>query len=156
MIIGDSSALVSLAVMDCLHLLEMIFDEVYVPKAVYDELVIENKPQSGQLKRYLSGRVQHVESEIEKTGLGKGELEAIALYRQMEADFLLIDDKRARDFARLNGVHIIGSLGVLLLAYDKGLITSVEPFLQKLKDSNIYVSEKLLHKVMNIIKQKKS
>lgn len=54
MIIGDSSALVSLAVMDCLHLLEMIFDEVYVPKAVYDELVIENKFFRLECYRYSS------------------------------------------------------------------------------------------------------
>ena len=154
MIIGDSSALIALAVMDCLPLLEKIFDEVYVPQAVYDEIVIKNKPQSAKLKKYLTEKIKKAEPVIKKIGLGKGELEAIALYKQMNADFLLIDDKRARDFASLNSVHIIGSLGVLLLAYEKGIVSTIEPQLQKLKVSDVYVSENLIEKVLKISKQK--
>lgn len=48
MIIGDSSALVALSIMDRLDLLESIFGKVYVPQAVYDEVTISHKPQKKQ------------------------------------------------------------------------------------------------------------
>ena len=52
MIIGDSSALVALSIMDRLDLLESIFGKIYVPQAVYDEVTISYKPQSVKLKNF--------------------------------------------------------------------------------------------------------
>jgi len=57
MIIGDSSALVALSIMDRLDLLESIFGKVYVPQAVYDEVTISYKPQSLKLKNYLKDKI---------------------------------------------------------------------------------------------------
>ncbi len=151
MIIGDSSALVALATMDRLDLIEKIFDKVYVPQAVYDEVTIGHKPQSLKLKRFLCDKVITVKLEISKMGLGQGELEAIALYRDINADFLLIDDKRAKSFAQLNGLNVIGSLGVMLLAHDKGLITSIREDLEKLVVSNLFISQSLIDKVLDRI-----
>jgi len=126
MIIGDSSALISLAIMDRLYLLEEIFDEIYVPQAVYDEVCITNKTQSLKLQQFLSNKIIKVELNINKIGLGQGELEAITLYQNIKSDFLLIDDKRVKSFAKLNGINVIGSLGVLILAKEKNLIKSLK------------------------------
>jgi len=149
MIIGDSSALVALAVMDRLSLLEEIFEEVFVPLAVYDEVCIDNKAQSLKLKKFLSDKVIKVELDISKMGLGQGELEAITLYQNMKADFLLIDDRRAKSFAKLNGIEVIGSLGVMLLAKEKGLIDSLRDDFKKLLDSNLFISKTLINKILN-------
>jgi len=148
MIIGDSSALISLAVMDRLALLEEIFDEIYVPQAVYDEVCIETKSQSLKLKLFLENKVKKVHLDITKIGLGQGELEAIILYQSSNADFLLIDDRRAKSFAKLNGINVIGSLGVILLAKEKGLIASVRDDFEKLLDSNLFISENLINKIL--------
>ena len=150
MIIGDSSALVALAVMDALDILEKLFDEVLVPQAVYDEVVVPHKSQSHKLKNFLDNKVVSVTLDIRKMGLGDGELEAIALYQRMEADFLLIDDKRAKKFANLNGVNTIGSLGVMILAKEQGYISLLRPHLEKLTKSNLYVSQELIGKVLSI------
>jgi len=148
MIIGDSSALVALATMDRLNLLEQLFHEVYVPKAVYDELIIEGKPQSDTLKHFLCDKVITVNLTLSQIGLGQGELEAITLYQQLDADFLLIDDKRAKDFAKLNEINVIGSLGVLLLAKERGLLTSLRDDLEKLSYSNLFISPKLIKSLL--------
>ncbi|KIM11775.1 MAG: hypothetical protein KU38_06300 [Sulfurovum sp. FS08-3] len=148
MIIGDSSALVALATMDRLELLEKIFDTIYVPQAVYDEVTITQKPQSSKLKIFLANRVKKVELDISKMGLGQGELEAIRLYKDMNADFLLIDDKRAKSFAQLNGVNVIGSLGVLILAKEKNFISSIKDDLEKLQNSNLFISKHLLETIL--------
>jgi len=148
MIIGDSSALVSLATMDRLDLLEKIFGKIYVPQAVYDEVTISYKPQSVKLKEFLADKVVSVELDISKMGLGQGELEAIALYKNMNSDFLLIDDRRAKKFAQLNGVNVIGSLGVMILAKESGLVESISDDLEKLINSSLFISQNLIDRVL--------
>jgi len=148
MIIGDSSALVSLATMDRLNLLEKIFGKIYVPQAVYDEVTISYKPQSVKLKEFLTHKVVSVELDISKMGLGQGELEAIALYKNMNSDFLLIDDRRAKKFAQLNGVNVIGSLGVMILAKESGLLESIRDDLEKLVSSSLFISQSLIDRVL--------
>jgi predicted nucleic acid-binding protein len=46
MIIGDSSALIALSVVDKLELLEQLYTNLYVPQAVFDEVTQVGRPQS--------------------------------------------------------------------------------------------------------------
>jgi predicted nucleic acid-binding protein len=148
MIIGDSSALVALSIMDRLDLLETIFGKIYVPQAVYDEVTISHKPQSLKLKNFLKDKISTVDLTITQMGLGQGELEVIALYKHLGSDFLLIDDRRAKKFAQLNSVNVIGSLGVMILAKEQGLIDSIRNDLQKLIGSDVFISKSLIDKVL--------
>ena len=148
MIIGDSSALVALSIMNQLDLLEIVFGTIYVPQAVYNEVTISSKPQSRKLKTFLKDKITSVEINISQMGLGRGELEAIALYKNMNADFLLIDDRRAKSFAKLNDVNVIGSLGVMVLAKELGRVESIREDLEKLLDSDIFISESLINRVL--------
>ncbi|HHD79028.1 DUF3368 domain-containing protein [Sulfurovum sp.] len=148
MIIGDSSALVALSIMGRLDLLEIIFGEIYVPQAVYDEVAVSGKPEGIKLKKFLKDKVVNAEVGISKMGLGFGELEAISLYKTMNAQFLLIDDKRAKKFAELNGVNVIGSIGVVLLAKELGKVKSIRTDLEKLLKSNVFVSKHLIERIL--------
>ena len=148
MIIGDSSALIALAIIDKLELLDKIFGKVYVPKAVYEELCNKKKAQSQKLEIFLKDRVIDVNLSLRYVGLGQGELEAIALYKQINAKFLLIDDKRAKNFAKLNNINTIGSLGVLILAKELGILKSIKDDIDKLQKSKIYISPALINKVL--------
>jgi predicted nucleic acid-binding protein len=147
-IIGDSSALVALSIMNRLDLLETVFGSIHVPQAVYDEVTISSKPQSKKLKTFLKDKIISVKINITQMGLGRGELEAIALYKNMDADFLLIDDRRAKSFAKLNDVNVIGSLGVMVLAKELGKIKTIREDLEKLLDSDVFISESLISRVL--------
>ena len=152
-VIADSSALVALSVCESLLLLDALFGEVKVPQAVYDEVCIANKAESQALKTYLAGKVcsDPASSDIEKSnGLGKGELAAINLYKQLSADLLLIDDARAKKVAYLNNLEVMGSMGVLLLAKKKGLITTIKPLLGRLRCSDVFVSDYLLDQILGM------
>jgi len=46
LIIADSSALVALSICDALDLLSKAYDDIRVPQAVYDEVVVKGKSQS--------------------------------------------------------------------------------------------------------------
>jgi len=74
----------------------------------------------------------------------------IALYRELGAELLLIDDKRAKSFARLNDVKVIGSLGVLILAKEQGLILTVKDDIEALERSDVYLSGTLIKKVLQL------
>lgn len=150
MIIGDSSALIALSVVNKLELLEQLYDNLCVPQAVYDEVTQIGRSQSDKLKRFLQSRVKVVDLNLTKLGLGLGELEAITLYKELDADVLLIDDNRAKKYAILNNVKVIGSLGILIKAKEKKYIERVKPLLDELRKSEVYISDKLISQVLEI------
>ena len=99
LIIADSSALVALATCTALDILLTLYETVNVPQAVYDEVAVPDKPQGTALAVFLQGRVVSVDTQqfvLSASGLGQGEIEAMALYKLLAADVLLIDDRRAR------------------------------------------------------------
>ena len=70
----------------------------------------------------------------------------VNLCKTLHADYLLVDDKRARKVARLNQITITGSQGGLLFAKHEGLISQVKPFFNQLRASDIHISERLIQK----------
>jgi uncharacterized protein len=151
LIIADSSALVALALCGGLELLDRLFAEVRVPQAVHDEVIVEGKSAAQLLQAYLQGKVAPVPLEnvvITGAGLGRGEIEAMALYKSAKADWLLLDDNRARKVARLNHIRITGSQGILLLAKHHGLIAQVRPYLERLRATDIRIGERLIERTL--------
>jgi hypothetical protein len=109
--------------------------------------------RAAALGEYLSGKVAEValsEFVIAVTGLGQGELEAMALYRKLLADELLLDDQRARKVARFNGMRVIGSVGVLLAARQRGHIQALRPLLESIRRSGIHISDALVAQALRL------
>ena len=152
-LIADSSALIALSICKSLDLLEQLFGEVQVPKAVFDEVAISQKSESSELAIFLKGKVKTIETSgyvYLDAYADAGETEAMLLYKQINADWLLIDDKRGKKVALINKIKTIGSLGVLLTAKKKDLITAVKPKLDLLAKSNLYFSPDLRQTVLDM------
>ncbi|HEU4884406.1 MAG TPA: DUF3368 domain-containing protein [Longimicrobium sp.] len=146
LVVADTSALVALAAADSLDLLDQLFDGVRVPAAVQTELLVPGKSHQAVLQDFLRGKVVSVDLTryvIAAPGLGLGELEAMALYKAIAADQLLVDDERARKVARLNSIQVVGSLGVLLLAKGAGLISAIRPCIAAMRAAGIHISPAL-------------
>jgi hypothetical protein len=70
-----------------------------------------------------------------------GEAEAIALARELHADRLLIDERRGRRLAIREGVAVIGLVGVVIFARQRGLIPSARSLLLRLEvEAGVYLS----------------
>src|SRR5687767_4635945 len=135
LIVADSSALIALAVCDGLGVIVQVYDDLKIPEAVYTEIVGHEKPHSDAIGALLAERVVTVDVSrwvVTAGGLGRGEIEAMALYKQLSADALLIDDHRARVIAEHNQIECIGALGLLLVAKRRGKISVLAPYVQKL------------------------
>jgi predicted nucleic acid-binding protein len=78
--------------------------------------------------------------------LDAGEAEAIALARQVQADWFLTDDAAARLFAQALGLEVHGALGIILWATAVGHLnrTAAEAALHRLAQSSLWVSAKVL------------
>lgn len=72
----------------------------------------------------------------------------MALYKQLGADALLIDDRRARLIAEHNHIFCIGALGLLLLAKKQGVVSQVRPYVERLQASSIHYGDNLLRSVL--------
>ncbi|MDR0866747.1 MAG: DUF3368 domain-containing protein [Candidatus Symbiothrix sp.] len=146
-IICDSSPIVALAILDQLDLLDQLFKEVVIPQHVFDELAVKGKLEAARITVWAQDKIKEAQDKHLMQSfnmiLDAGESEAISLYWEKEADFLLIDEKRGRKIALYNGIKVIGTLGILLLSKQKRLLASIKPLLDLLQQSNIRISDKL-------------
>ena len=159
-VISDATPLISLMKADCLDILQSIFDRVMIPEAVYNELT-SNKTyrEEAELiaKADFINVVQLVEKCIantfqQKTGLDRGESEAIVYADEQNADILLMDEAAGRKVAMNMGLTITGSIGILIKGYRQKLLTrdELETAINDIRLSNRHISENLLNMALNM------
>lgn len=148
-VVSNSSPLIHLARIGRLELLRDFFKNVLIPEEVYKECVIDGKDREDANKIrdaswILVSRIENIAlKKALNTFLDKGESEAIALALQEEADLILLDDYEAREFARIYNLKITGTIGVLIKAKDKGIISNLGDELEDLKDTGFWINEDL-------------
>ena len=149
-VISDASPIISLAVIQKLDILTKLFDKVYIPNAVWEELVEAKLTEDiAQIKPFFRDKVMRLKSlNYLFPFVDYGESEAILLCKEINADFLIIDDKKARQIAELIGVECVGTIGVLFEAKQKGFIKELRPLFVKLIKNKRYYSKAILNSVL--------
>jgi predicted nucleic acid-binding protein len=130
-------------------ILPRLFGEVVIPEAVAREMAHAAAPAVVRAfvqtqPAWLLVRTPSIVDAALR--LGAGEREAIALARELAADLLLVDDRKARRTAATLGLRITGTLGVLLLASARGLI-DLDQVLLRLEQTDFSVSPELLDEI---------
>ncbi len=82
--------------------------------------------------------------------LDRGESEALALAREVDACFVLVDERAARRLCLELGLIPVGTLGILLRAKEYDLIPSVRDRINKLLEAGFYLSEGGKRDVLNL------
>lgn len=87
--------------------------------------------------------------------LDAGEAAAVALARQVGADWFLTDDASARLFATALGIEVHGSLGILLWAAAAGHFDRIEAeaVLSRLAASSLWVSGQVLEEARSALRR---
>jgi len=133
-------------------LLSKLYRNVVIPDAVFNELTTPSTPKlvrdwMADKPAWLS--VQQAPSNVvgEMEDIQIGEREAIRLAQAIQSDYVLLDDPRARRTARDRGINVVGTLGILISAEEKGL-TKLNEAIDDLKNTNFRASPKLLESLL--------
>ncbi len=152
-VVSNSSPLIILARIERFDLLREIFSEITIPDAVYAEVVVKGKGHPGSIEVKNSNWIKKEEivgMEFSKYlqnafSLGSGEAESIVLAKELSADLLLMDDRRARLAAISEGIGIMGTVGIIEACYEKKLITDLSTIYQGMSNKGIRIGEDLLN-----------
>jgi predicted nucleic acid-binding protein len=125
--VSDNSPIRYLCVLDCIHVLPVLFGHILIPYAVLREL---QHPKTPTIVRtwladspaWLEVRAIVGRPDVALSTLESGEQEAIVLAQELRADILLVDDGKARDLAIQRGLRVMGTVGVLEQAAARGLV----------------------------------
>jgi predicted nucleic acid-binding protein len=134
-IVANTTPIISLASIGRLDILEKLFGNVMIPEAVYQE--IKAKPGYGY--EQVDGafiEVRTIQGLLYKdfllTQLDSGEAETIILAKEVNADFVIIDENLGYRIANNAGLTAVRTLSLLLKAKEKGHIEQVKPLLDEM------------------------
>jgi len=154
-IVSNTSPLTNLAAIGQFDLLQNLYTKVHITQGVWDELNAYGQHWPGRnevikatnwITRFTVQNA-HLVTTL-RQDLDRGEAESIALALELNADFILLDEKEGRRIAKRLGLKRIGVAGILLEAKAKGFIKKVQPHLTALRHAGFYLSEALYQSIL--------
>ena len=150
----NTSPLVFLGHLGRLELLQDEGREIYIPRAVVEE-VAQKPDTAAQALQMACATWMQVRDVADRTrvnlvqaALHKGEAEAIVLATELQAERLVMDDQDARRFADRCGLQTVGTLGILLTAKKDGKIASLQAEIERLLALGFRVNPRLVTAVL--------
>ena len=86
--------------------------------------------------------------------LHAGEAETLVMADEQGVDAVLVDDLRARNFAMAMGLRVIGTAGILLLAYDQGISVDVKSTLDEMRSRGFRLADSVYQAILQHIGDK--
>jgi predicted nucleic acid-binding protein len=131
------------------QLLRQLYGEIIIPPAVRSEVEAGGMSGHGAFELENSPwiRVVYLTDPREADlipDVDRGEAEVIALAVELKADVVIIDERLGRRHALRLGLPLTGTLGILLKAKQRGLVTSICPLIKRLRDGGIWLADKIV------------
>jgi predicted nucleic acid-binding protein len=156
--ISNTSPLLYLYRIEALMWPDALFGEVWMPNAVAHELAEGRRqgynvpdPDTYHWLRRVEPRA--LPSEWLSLDLGPGELAAMALALANPAHVVLLDDALARHVAQAAGLTVWRTLKVLLEAKAQGLTARITPFVDRLADSGMWLSQEIRRRILTLAEE---
>jgi uncharacterized protein len=148
-VVSDTTAITTLLKAGQVELLRELFERVFVPQAVWDELKTFHAelPDFVELRAAANParRLAGTES------LGRGEAEALLLAKELNAKLLMTDDRQARVAAKRLHIPCVGLVGVVIQAKRAGKISSVRDLLETIETKGgLYLSDAVVAEALRI------
>lgn len=159
-VVCNASPIIGLSKIGQLNLLHEMF-EIYIPHEVYNEILSGEKDKDTGKEELIEAiennkiRIYEVKDKelVDKLygHLHRGEIETVIAAREMGIDFVIIDERSARSFAKSFNLKPIGILGILQRAKELEKIDSLKPLLDDLISSKFRISKKLYSKLLESV-----
>lgn len=137
-IISDTSCFIILSNIGELDLLHKVYGQITTTLNIAIEFGSPLPDWVEILNVADKGKQQLLEMQIDK-----GESSAIALALETPNSTLILDDYKARKIAAHLGLHVTGTIGVIIKAKLNGVIPSIKPLLDKIKETDFRLSAEL-------------
>lgn len=146
-VVSDTTPLNYLILTETLHVLPALFGQVYVPSAVLSELSHAKSPDA--VRAFAASppewlTVQDPTRTDPTLKLGSGETAAITLAQELEADWVLMDERKGSREAENRRLRVAGTLTILEEAGAKGLLDYDETRDRLVGETTFYATEQVL------------
>lgn len=154
LVIADTGPVNYLILIGHIDILPALFEKVIVPAIVRDELKHRKAPPAVQ--RWIAdpapwAEVRHTASDVSRDvspgALDAGEEAAIALAVELHADLILMDDRDGVLVARSKGFRVAGTLGILSMAAERGLVNLADAF-ERIKQTTFYYQQEIMDQLL--------
>lgn len=140
LIISDTSCLIALDRINQLDILKGLFKKIITTDEVKEEFGKKLPKWIQIVKVQNKAKMQELEDILDK-----GEASAIALALETEMrSILIIDERKGRNVARNLKIEILGTLKVIQLAKERGIIKSIHPVIESLQQAGFRFSKKII------------
>lgn len=154
-VVSNTTPLIGLATIQRFDLLKALFNEIHIAQAVYDEAVVAGR-EVGGAKREVSQatwiKVVPVQDrlavDVLLDELDLGEAETIVLARELQADWVLMDERKGRRKLTQLNLNKVGTVGILLQAKQRGLIPNLRHDLEQLRQYGFSISQAIIDAVL--------
>ena len=150
-VVSDTTPLHYLILVQRESILEKLYEKVVIPPAVLLELSHLSAPV--QISKWATNLPAWIAVETPRSIPGPydeldfGERQALALAKEMRADFILLDDKVARRVALREKMQVKGTLGIVADAARKKLLDFAET-VEQLQHTNMHLDQKIVDEVI--------
>ncbi len=142
-VVLNATPLISLSSIGQLSLLQTLFGEVFIPQAVYSEIKAKKSFAHTEIESPWI-QVKAIQGQdylgLLLNDLDRGEAEAILLAKEIRADALVIDERMGYQIAQSQGITVIGTLTILLMAKKAGIIQAIKPLLYEMTSKGRWYS----------------
>jgi len=152
-VVVNASPWITLSVCGQVSLLKKLYENILMPLAVRDEIMAGGKNRIGVRELGEAAWLQMMEiQDPAKVSLlhelDKGEAEVIILALEQNVREVLLDEKVARSHARVAGLKVVGTLGLLLRSKKGGLIPKIRPLIENILKGGIYIRQNIVDGIL--------
>lgn len=157
-VVTDTSVVLNLCFLRHDHLLAELFGRIQAPHLIAEEFnrLSEADPRFRHLifPSYIEcvdpSAIDFDSNAISR--LHPGEIAALALAREINADLILMDERAGRNFAASIGLRTMGLLGILVASRQRNLIPRVAPLLDRLShEARFWISQNVRTAVLRSV-----
>jgi predicted nucleic acid-binding protein len=152
----NASPLIFLARANLLDLLQLASPEIIVPAPVADEILREGPEDPAARALRTTSWLRIVDAPpvppvVQAWDLGAGESSVLAWALGHPGTVAILDDLAARRCAAALHVPVRGTLGLILLAKQRGRIDAARPILEAMRATGMYLSDAVLDRSLTLV-----
>lgn len=148
-VINTGPILALIAAIGDLSMLPMLYSRVIVPREVCDEVLANGGTMFGAAEFAAADGIERHALPVElgtflSQLLDRGEASVVQLAINEGIATVCIDEHSGRRIARLNGLRVTGSLGILIRAKREGHTLCISDAVSRMREAGVFLSDRVI------------